>query len=113
MVLHLLKDSSKDETGVQWKWWDQHRRTVHWYRALTWQDVSIWKPVFKDHLFNQTTQGDTIHKQKIFVLWIHCIDWEEYECMMSEMELGRLYDTWNEWSGYGVPFDVSEQCLPS
>ena len=69
--------------------------------------------MLKDHLFDQTTQSSTTQELKLFVLWIHCIDWEGYECMMSEMELGYVYDTWNEWSGYGVPFDVSEQCLPS
>ena len=68
--------------------------------------------ILQDHLFNQTTQNNTIQEQNFFVLWIHCIDWEGFECMMSEMELQRLYDTWSEWSGYRVPFDVSEQCLP-
>ena len=76
MVLHLLKDSSKDETGVQWKWWDQYNRKEHWYEALTWQYVSIQEPVLNDHLFNQTTQSNFID---LFVLWIHCIDWEGYE----------------------------------
>ena len=45
MVLHHLKDSSKDETGVQWRWWDQHNRKALWYWALTRQDVSIQEPV--------------------------------------------------------------------
>ena len=111
MVLHLLKDSSKDDTAVQWKWWDQHNRKALWYRALTRQEVSIQKRVLNDHLFNQTTQSNQY--EIFFVLWIHCIDWEGYECMMSEMELRCLYDTWNKWSGYGVSFAVSEQCPPS
>ena len=112
MVLHLLKDSSKDETGVQWKWWDRHNRKALWYRALTWPDVSIRKLVLNDHWFNHTMQSNSIRMGDInlFVLWIHCIDWEEYECMMSEMELRRLYDTWREWTGYPWPsYDVSEQ----
>ena len=116
MVLHLLKDSSKDETGVQWKWWDQHNRKALWYRALTWQDVSIRKPVLMDHWFNHTMQSNSIRTddENLFVLWIHCIDWEGDECMMSEMELRRLYSTWREWvGGSWVTFDVSEQCLPS
>ena len=41
MVLQLLEDSSKDETGVQWEWWDQHDRKESWYRALTRHQVSI------------------------------------------------------------------------
>ena len=98
MVLHLLKDSSKDETGVPWKWWDQHNRKSHWYQALTQQDVSIQKPTLKGHLFNQTTQyiSDT-HIEKLFVLWIHCNDWEGYECMMNEIEFRRLSDSWKTW----------------
>ena len=113
MVLHLLKDSSKNKRGVQWKWWDQHNRMEHWYQALTWQDVSIRKPVLKDHFLNQTTQSGSTRVQIFFVLWIHCINWEGYECMMSETELRCLYGTWEQWSGYGLPFNVSEQCLPS
>ena len=46
MVLHLLVNSSKDETGVQWKWWDQHNRKESWYRALIHAIVSIRQPVF-------------------------------------------------------------------
>ena len=116
MVLHLLKDSSKDETGVQWKWWDQHNRKELWYRALTRQDVSIQRPVLNDHWFNHTMQSNSIRTrdEELFVLWIHCIDWVGYECMMSEMELRRLYGTWREWArALWVTFDVSEQCLPS
>ena len=115
MVLHLLKDSSKDETGVQWKWWDQYNRKALWYQTLTWQDVSIQEPVLNDHLFNHTTQSNTIkgRDKNLFVLWIHCIDWEGYECMMNEVEFRRLYNTWREWCGYLLPFNVSEQCLPS
>ena len=41
MVLQLLEDSSKDETGVQWEWWNQHDRKESWYRALTRYQVSI------------------------------------------------------------------------
>ena len=107
MVLHLLKDSSKDETGVQWKWWDQHNRKALWYQLLTWQDVSIQEPVLNDRLFNQTTQSYTF--EGVFVLWIHCIDWEGYECMMSEMEFSHLYGTWREWTDYYWPlFHVSQ-----
>ena len=114
MVLHLLKDSSKDETGVHWKWWDQHNRKAHWYQALTWQNVSTRKLVLKYHSFNQTLQSNPITMEILFVLWIHCIDWEGYECMTNETELGRLYGIWKEWAGdFGAPFDVSEQCLPS
>ena len=113
-VLHLLKDSSKDETGVHWKWWDQHKRKAHWFQALTRQDVSIRRPVLKGHLFDHTTQSNLIHMNILFVLWIHCIDWEGYECMLSEMELGRVYGTWREWvGGDWLPFDVREQYLPS
>ena len=112
MVLHLLKDSSKDETGVQWEWWDQHNRKAVWYRALTRQDVSIRKPVLNDHWFNHTMQSNYIRTVDIifFVLWIHCIDWEGYECMMSEMELKRVYGTWGAWAGHHWPsYNVSEQ----
>ena len=114
MVLRLLRDSSKDETGVQWEWWDQHNRKALWYWALAQRDVSSRKPVLNDHLFNQTTQSNPIGNEDLFVLWIHCIDWEGDECMMSEMEFRRLYGTWRGWSNhYWSPFDVSEQCLPS
>ena len=115
MVLHLLKDSSKDETGVQWKWWDQHNRKALWYQALTRQDVSIQKPILKDHLFNHTMQSNPIRTddEDLFVLWIHCIDWEGYKCTMSETVLRRLYGTWSKWCGHLIPFYVSEQCLPS
>ena len=93
---------------MQWKWWDQHNRKAHWYRALTWQDVSIQNPVLKDHLSNQTTQSDHIVMENLFVLWIHCIDWEGYECIVNVMELRRLHHTWTEWAGYHhVPLDVS------
>lgn len=34
-VLRLLVDSSKDDTGVQWGWWDRGGRKEHWTRALT------------------------------------------------------------------------------
>ena len=124
MVLHLLKDSSKDETGVRWKWWDRHNRKALWYQALTWRDVSIQRPVLNDHLFNHTTQSDT-NDESLFVLWIHCIDWEGYECMMNEVEFRRLYDTWRKWRRNSREawrtlegenwdaFDVGEQCLPS
>ena len=70
------------------------------------------KACTQDHLFNQTTQSNSI-EENLFVLWIHCIDWEGYECMMSETELERLFDTWREWDGYPLSFDVSEQCLPA
>ena len=112
-VLHLLKDSSKNERGVQWKWWDQHDRMAHWYQALTWRDVRIRKPALKAHLFTQTAQSSPTRVERLFVLWIHCIDWEGYECMMSEMELRRMYDSWSVWGGYVLSFNVSEQCLPS
>ena len=113
MILHLLKDSSTDETGVQWKWWDQHQRRALWYRALARQDVSIRKPVLKDHFFNRTMQGSSIDFESVFVLWVHCTDWEGYECMMSEMELRRLYGAWSEWANNDwPPFNVSEHvCL--
>ena len=111
MVLPFLKDSSKDGTGVQWRWWDQHNRKELWYRALTQQDVSIRKPVLNDHWFNHTMQSNSIgtYHDNLFVLWIHCIDWEGYECRMSEMELKRVYGTWIEWSHYPSYFGVSEQ----
>ena len=112
MVLHLLKDSSKDETGVQWKWWDQHNRKTHWYQALTQARVSIQKPVLQEHLFHQTIQSN-VFAENFFVLWIHSIGWEGYECMMSEVEFARLNRTWREWSHFGQPVNVSERCLPS
>ena len=116
MVLRHLKDSSKDETGVQWKWWDQHNRKALWYRALSQQDVSIQKPVLNDHWFNHTMQSNPtrMDDEDLFVLWIHCIDWEGNECMRYNMDLRHLYGTWREWArGSWVTFDVSEQCLPS
>lgn len=41
MVLQLLEDSSRDETRVQWEWWNQHDRKESWYRVLTRHEVSI------------------------------------------------------------------------
>ena len=67
----------------------------------------------RDHLSNQTIQSDHTVMENLFVLWIQCIDWEGYERRMSEMELRRLYDTWSKWCDHWVPYDVSEQCLPS
>ena len=54
-----------------------------------------------------------IWMEKLFVLWIHCIDWEEYVCMMSEMELNHWYGAWREWvDDDWLRLDVSAQCLP-
>lgn len=41
MVLHMLADSSKDESGVQWAWWDRDERNKLWSRALARKEVSI------------------------------------------------------------------------
>ena len=48
MILHLLVDSSKDETGVQWEWWDLENRKDVWHWALTRYNVSIRWPVLMD-----------------------------------------------------------------
>jgi len=44
-VVRLLADSSKDDRGVQWAWWDQDERGKLWSRVLTGRAVSSTYPV--------------------------------------------------------------------
>jgi hypothetical protein len=44
-VVRLLADSSRDERGVQWAWWDQDERGKLWSRVLTRRSVSTTYPI--------------------------------------------------------------------
>jgi hypothetical protein len=35
IVRRVLADSSMDETGVRWEWWDQDERDIFWSQTLT------------------------------------------------------------------------------
>lgn len=44
-VVRLLADSSKDERGVVWSWWDEDERGKLWGRVLTRREVRIICPM--------------------------------------------------------------------
>jgi len=84
MVLDLLVDSSKDETGVQWMWWDQHGRMEYWCRAL------IHDPLF-------TGRSTTLLIMYILPLWVHCIGLEAGKFVFRRAKLELLYESWKRW----------------
>lgn len=94
-TLHLLADSSKNEGGVQWAWWDQDDRGKHWGRVLTRETASIdW--------FNQSVQRDTMGY--LLRLWVHCFEYlETDEFLFLRAKLDRLDQSWGEWVGNRAP----------
>jgi len=84
MMLDLIIDSSKDETGVQWIWWDQDGRKDDWYWRL-----------------RQPTASEFMHEYNLLMcllpLWVHCIDLEAGQFVFHQAKLEPLYESWKEW----------------
>jgi len=99
-VLHFLVDSSKDEVGVQWIWWDQDERKGRWTQALTHQPlwVSIMYPVL-----NNTQVYDILHQShsliRILPLWVHCVEYvsDAGELVFLRTRFDRLHESWRQW----------------
>jgi len=81
IALDLVVESSKDETGVQWMWWDQNHRKDHWCWTLV-QDR-----VLDERFMNMY----------LLPLWVHCIDMEGTEFVFRRAKLELLYESWKQW----------------